>query len=186
MKDPLDKLFNDLKPSFDTETPNEGHEKRFLNKLNNLNKETTQKPSNLRNLWKPLLGIAATAAILISLFLVNKPNESSYDLAAVSPEMAKTETFFTTTIASEMKKLDRAADADTKALVQDAMIQMTKLEMEYEKLKTDLKKSGDDSRVIYAMISNFQNRINILESTLKQIELVKQLKNKTHENNQTI
>lgn len=186
MNDPLDKLFENLNTSFDVEVPNEGHQKRFLNKLNNQNKEVLKKPSKLRTLWKPLMGIAATAAIILTVLLVNKPSESSYDLAAVSPELAKTESFFTVSIESEMKKIENVTDHDTQALVKDAMIQMSKLEMEYEKLKSDLRKSGDDKRVIYAMISNFQNRINILESTLKQIELVKQLKNNNNESNQTI
>ena len=36
------------------------------------------------------------------------------------------------------------------------------------------------------MISNFQNRINILQNTLEQIENVKQLNNTTNEKSTTI
>ena len=63
---------------------------------------------------------------------------------------------------------------------------MKRLENEYESLITDLSESGNDQRVIYAMISNFQNRIEILQNTLQQIEIVKQLKNSKNENNNTI
>ena len=50
----------------------------------------------------------------------------------------------------------------------------------------DLNESGDDHRVIYAMISNFQNRINILQNTINQIKIIKQLKNQSNETISTI
>ena len=60
------------------------------------------------------------------------------------------------------------------------------MEQDYQKLKTDLTDSGNDQRVIYAMISNFQNRIGILNTVLEQIEDVKQLKTNTNETKYTI
>ena len=56
----------------------------------------------------------------------------------------------------------------------------------YEKLKLDLTSSGEDKRVIYAMITNFQNRIDLLENVLEQIEEIKQLKNSNNENITTL
>ena len=47
--------------------------------------------------------------------------------------------------------------------------------------KIDLTESGKDQRVIYAMISNFQSRIDILTTVLEQIEDVKQLKTNTNQ-----
>ena len=53
-------------------------------------------------------------------------------------------------------------------------------------LKEDLTISGDDSRVIYAMISNFQSRIEVLQNVLQKIEEIKQLKQITNENATTL
>jgi len=57
------------------------------------------------------------------------------------------------------------------------------LENDYNKLKSDLVKSGQDHRVIYAMISNFQKRIDLLNKVLEKVNNINTLKNSPHENN---
>ncbi|MCX7550458.1 hypothetical protein [Xanthomarina sp. F2636L] len=185
--DNIDKLFGNLKDSFDIEEPNSGHNKRFLDKLNSQsNPVVTSKVSKQVQLWKPLVGIAATLLLVMTLVLVKKPQNEVRDLANVSPEMEKTQSFFTSTISVELKKLESESNPETKIIINDALIQIKKLEVSYENLKVDLTKSGDDNRVIFAMIKNFQNRIDILQNTLKHIENIKQLNNISNENNSNI
>jgi len=107
-------------------------------------------------------------------------------LASVSTEMSQTQTFFTTAISDELLKLKNARTPETETLINDAMKQMAILEKDYESLKIDLTKSGDDKRVIYAMILNFQTRIEVLKNVMETIEQVNQLKQKNHENSITI
>jgi hypothetical protein len=186
-KDNLDKLFDDLKESFDVEEPNSGHAKRFLDKLNNQTETLPSKKVSKRiQLWKPLVGIAATVAIIVTLFVSFESQDQVRDLANVSPEMEKTQSFFTSTISEELKKLENESNPETKMIINDALIQIKKLELDYENLKTDLTKSGDDNRVIFAMIKNFQNRIDILQNTLTHIENIKQLNKISNENNSKI
>ena len=174
--DDLDTLFNDLQADFDIQQPTKNHEKRFLDKLN---KQSGNYKSNgsIRKLWLPVIGIAASIVLLISLTVGTNSNPEITGLASVSPEMAKTESFFTATISAELKKLEASSNSDTRLLIKDAMVQLNRLEAEYNVLISDLIESGQDQRVIYAMISNFQNRIEVLENTLKQIEHVKELNN---------
>jgi hypothetical protein len=108
------------------------------------------------------------------------------DLASISPELSETQEFFTTTIAQELSVLNNERSPKTEAIINDALTQINILEKEYESLKVHLSESGDDKRVIYAMIANFQNRIDLLQNVLKQIEEVKQLNNENNENNATI
>lgn len=184
--DNLNNLFENLKNEFDVEEPNLDHKKRFLNKLNNNeNVISTVEPKN-KSLWKPLLGIAASMLLIVTLFLTNNKQDKTRDLASVSPEMAKTQLFFTSTITEELKDIEKASNPETKIIIKDALIQIKKLEINYEKLKVDLTKSGDDNRVIFAMIKNFQNRIDILQNTLKHIENIKQLNKISNENNTNI
>lgn len=63
-------------------------------------------------------------------------------------------------------------------------MKISNLEEEYQQLKLDLVESGNDKRVIYAMIANFQNRIDLLEQVVSIVEEVKTLK--TNENEITI
>lgn len=100
--------------------------------------------------------------------------------------MAQTQSFFTNAIAEELEKLETETAPEAEKLINDAMAQMDILDQEYEKLKLKLSESGEDKRVIHAMISNFQNRIDVLQNVLQQIEEVKQLKNETYENSTTI
>ena len=183
-KDNLEALFNTLKHEFDVEEPTQDHEKRFLKKLSN--RSIAHTPKKTYNFWKPAIGIAASIAILISVFVGAQQEDITYDLASISPEMAETQNFFTSTIATELIKLEKETNPETKLLISDALMQIERLENEYNTLKEDLSESGEDKRVIYAMITNFQNRIEILESTLKQIDNIKQLKNNYNENSTTI
>ena len=183
--DNLDNMFKDLQGSFDINMPSENHKNRFMAKLNKQN-QTAQVNKKHSSIWKSLIGVAASVVLIIALVIGNNQDVKALDLASVSPEMAQTQNFFDSTIAIELKKLESASNPETKMLIQDALNQMKRLENEYESLKTDLSQSGNDQRVIYAMISNFQNRIEILQNTLQQIEIVKQLKNSKNENNNTI
>ena len=175
-KDMLDDLFEALQDQFDIEVPAENHERRFLEKLQN-NKQTKvvdlQKRPSFN--WKPLLAIAASIALIAVLFIGNQSQEITSDLASVSPEMAETQEFFAATIAQELSKLESLNSPQAKLLANDAIKRIELLEKEYDALKEDLKTSGNDKRVIYAMISNFQNRIDILQTVLLQIENVKNL-----------
>ena len=184
-KDNLNTLFENMKDGFDIAEPTSGHQQRFLEKLNaQHNVVETSSPS--RNLWKPFIGIAASIALILSLTFGMERTEDVKDLASISPEMEETQTFFTNAIALEIDKLQQETSPEFKQLVDDALEQINKLETEYEKLKLDLTSSGEDKRVIYAMITNFQNRIDLLENVLEQIEEIKQLKNSNNENITTL
>lgn len=186
-KNNINNLFDRLQNEFDVEQPDFNHKERFLNKLNNQSELAQIKANNKlwRRLWKPLVGVAAAVMLLIT-FVFNTTNENARDLASVSPKMAQTQDFFLTSIEEELYKLQEEKSPETQLIVQDAMKRLKVLENKYEVLKTDLSESGDDTRVIYAMISNFQNRIDILKNTLEQINLIKQLKNQSNETSNTI
>lgn len=184
-KDNLDKLFKTLENEFDIEQPSFGHQQRFLDKLNNQDK-IAGSGAPKRSIWKPFMGIAASLVLLVALFFSTQQEASAKDLASISPEMAETQNFFTNTISDELAKLTNETSPETKVLVDDALKQLEVLENEYETLKEDLTESGDDKRVIYAMISNFQNRIDLLQNVLQKIEEIKQLKQITNENEITI
>ena len=184
-KDNLNTVFENLKNDFDIEVPNLNHQQRFLDKLNNQGKIATLEVPK-RIFWKPLISIAASVVLLVALFFGTQQEVSAKDLASISPEMAKTENFFTSTISNELAKLNGETSSETTGLVQDALKQLESLEIEYAFLKQDLADSGDDQRVIYAMISNFQNRIELLQNVLQNIEEIKQLKQINNEDATTL
>lgn len=186
-KDNIDKLFKRLENDFDIEAPSINHKQRFLDKLNkNGALQPTKANKQRRRLLKPLIGVAASFTLLFTLILGSQQSESSSDLASVSPKMAETQDFFATTIAEELNKIEKETSPETKVLIDDTMQRMKTLETEYESLKEDLAESGEDNRVIYAMISNFQNRIDLLQNALEQINNIKQIKTLKNETSTTI
>jgi len=180
----IDTIFNQLEAQFDVEHPNKGHENRFLDKLNKQN--NTKVIAIKTNYWKPLLSIAASLIILIAIVVPIQQSHGMKDLASVSPQMANTQDFFTSTINEELDKLNDEKSPETEKLIQDALVQIENLEQQYEDLKKDLNTSGNDKRVIYAMISNFQSRIDLLQNILQEIEYIKQLNINNDENSSTI
>lgn len=174
-KNTLNDLFEGLQDTFDTELPNVKHEQRFLDKLKNQQLDVVTLNTKKAFNWKPLLAIAASIVLIVTLFIGKQTQDVSYDLASISPEMAETQDFFTSTIEQELGKLAIETAPQAKYLAEDAIKRIALLEKEYNALKDDLQVSGNDKRVIYAMISNFQNRIDILQSVLLQIENIKHL-----------
>lgn len=170
-QDPIEKLFERLQDSFETEETPTGHQQRFLEKLR------AQQPDKKSTSWWKHLSIAASVLLLLGVgFYSLAPNNDAEGLASVSSEMEKTQSFFVTTINQEIETLKSFKDEDTQHLVEDALKRLDMLEQDYEKLKVDLIESGNDKRVVAAMIANFQNRIDILEQVFNTMEEVKTLK----------
>ena len=170
MKNNIDTWFEEQRNCFDIAEPLNDHEARFITKLQQHNEKQTTRLGF--NWWKPF---AAAAAVLIIVFagFNTFTSKNNVDLAAVSPEMAKTQDFFTKAIEEELYNINEARTPETQKLVNDALKQLKTLEIEYDKLTADLAKSGEDKRVIYAMITNFQARINLLNTVLEDINSIK-------------
>lgn len=173
-KDNIDALFENLENEFDIHTPESGHQNRFLEKLKQ-QQTIAETSAQKTNYWKPFLAVAASIVLCFSIFTFLQQQEPEIkDLASVSPELSRTQDFFTLAIQNELATLEAERSPETEELINDALRQLHVLETDYEKLKKDLTTSGDDKRVVYAMISNFQNRIDVLEHVLKNIEEVKE------------
>ncbi len=179
----LDSLFKDLSGNFDTHTPKNGHEVRFLQKLNALESIKTDKRSNYN--WKSFIAIAASIILCFSVFISNNRSNEVLDLANISPELSETQDFFTTTIENELKQLNKARSPLTETIITNAIKQLEGLEKDYAQLKLELTESGNDQRIIYAMITNFQNRIDLLNIVLKDIDAIKNLNTITNETENT-
>lgn len=178
MKDNLDNIFENLEGKFDVEEPAIGHFDRFEAKLN----QPKQKPSQSNFKLYSFIAVAASVVLLFGIWLGASFSNKGMELANVSTEMAETQSYFVTTIKKELSLIEDQRNSTTEQLINDALEQIKILEQEYNLLTLELKESTEDKRIIYAMISNFQQRIDILQSVLIQIEEVKQLKSQENEN----
>jgi len=171
--DNINQLFHQLEGEFDFNTPDLGHQQRFLDKLLNQNAEEISNKSKSA-IWKPLFAVAASLVICFGIFTSLDTKQDLDGLAGISPELSETQSFFTTAIENELIALKAKRSPKTEQLISDALEQLDLLEKDYEKLKLDLTESGNDKRVIYAMIANFQNRIDVLDNVMQDIENMKE------------
>lgn len=186
-KDNIEQLFKNLENTFDIAEPNTGHSQRFLDKLKHQNSAIITLKSKKSDYWKPFIAVAASLVLCFSVLIVMQHGDNELKgLASVSPELSQTQSFFATTIAQELAALEAQRAPETEQMVDHALKALKVLETEYNILKLDLNESGNDKRVIFAMIANFQNRIDILQNVLKHIEDVKNFKQHQNKNNATI
>ncbi|MGB3591092.1 MAG: hypothetical protein WBA16_05335 [Nonlabens sp.] len=165
---------------FDLDSLPSGHRSRFINRLDALCKEEvvttgTTKPVKGRVVrlsnWY-VYALVATIALLLGIsgMQYKATMNQGADLASISPEMARAQDFFTTTIDQELSKLNEKSSPETERIIADAKSSLRKLEQEYLNIQKDLNINKDSKAVIAAMIENFQHRIAILETALEQIE----------------
>lgn len=184
MASKFDKLFDQ---DFDISEPTIGHFDRFEKRLQ---QPIESKPSKSTN-WK-WVSVAASIALLFGLWFGQSNTSSLWsgqlnankglELADVSPKMKETQEYFTALIRIEIEKVNTERSDENKKIIDDAFIQLDKLEKHYSELTIELRSSNEDKRVIFAMISNFQQRAEVLQHLLEQIENNKQLKSTTYEN----
>jgi len=97
------------------------------------------------------------------------------ELADVSPKMEETENFYLATIQKEVNEIKSKRTTANQKIIDDAFIQLELLETNYRKLTLELKESNADKRVIYAMITNFQSRLQVLQNLMDQLEEFEEL-----------
>ena len=172
MKDKLEQRFIELEGQFDTEEPTLGHFNRFEAKL--AQKETKQPKWKSKSLaW---IAIAASVALLFGVWFGGYSSKQGLELADVSPQMEETQSFFVSTIRQEIENINVKRNDDNQQIIDDAFLQLNKLEENYKNLTVELDNSNKDKRIIYAMINNFQQRIEVLQTLLQQLDELEQLK----------
>lgn len=164
--------FFENQENWDFEEPNVGHKERFLEKLK------TQKPKK-KSPWIPYAIVASLLITLGFLFFQNYKNTTP--VVVFSPQVQETHDYFSSIINNELATLKEKETPENKALIHDAMKQMTALEKDYENLKLEIAKNGENKQIVYAMITNMQTRISFIKTVLDQVETINNLKIDTDE-----
>ena len=154
--------------NWDFEEPNLGHEKRFLYKLRK------QQPKKKFN-WIPL-SIAASLLLGFGIVLFNYTNNQTKEVV-FSPQVQETHDYFSSVINNELATLKKQETPQSKALINDAMKEMELLENDYQNLKEEIAKNGENKQIVFAMITNMQTRISFIKSVLEQVETINKFKN---------
>ena len=166
MKDNFTDFFSEN--NFDIHEPLPNHEARFLLKL----QQQQQKKKTKSFSWK-WMSIAASILLFIGFSLGSFHQQKQYDLATVSPKMKEAQNFFVTTIKQELIEVEKYRTHDTENIINDALLRIKELEDNYSTFKKELQTQENERHIIQRMITNYQQRLNVLENLLLQLESYK-------------
>lgn len=181
-------MAQDLKRLFENEEKNsqltmsEGHEARFLEKLNNdLPEETSIKKRF------SVLKIAASIVVLIGLAfgaykfsqqpksienqVVNNQNHTNENqlksLGDISPDLKNVEDYYLANINLELSKIKQTPE--NKELFEGYVIRLAELNQEYKRLSIELTENGPNELTVSALIDNLKLRLNLLYRLKEQL-----------------
>ncbi len=179
--DLLDKIINDHRAEFDEE-PSEGHLERFDAKLSKLNKKQVGLHQSL------FLKIAAVVIIiLISGDLVVHFRKSGLQLQetqVLKSDLGEATFYYTGKINTGIRDLEKMAGEGIGSKKEIVQIKQELSEMDslFVNLQQEYKANPTDERIINAMIEYYQTKLEIVNTIKTDLENVKILKNKKHEN----
>ena len=180
-KDNLDHLFERLQGEFDVAEPENGHQERFLEKLNR-QQGTIALGKKKTSWWKPLSIAASIVLVAVLGYQAFGPEPSlKRQVTKIAPEVSQTEFYFASLIEAQVEELKEEKTPETAQLVDDTLAQLAKLDKDDRTLEQDLVDGGDSKIILSAMITNFQTRIDLLKEVLSQIENIKNLKSQHDE-----
>jgi hypothetical protein len=176
--DNLELKIKQLREEIQNDLPPDGHFERFDLKL----ARNDRKHSNY---WIGFIsGMVAVAVIGIILFFhPGKEETKPMTLSSVSQQYAEVEFYYTRSISEQTHKLIECSE---KYGSKDPSLKMMVAELEeydqtYAQICKELRATPNDERVINAMITYYQTKLEIINKILKEIES-KQKSNKGHEN----
>lgn len=167
-----------IKENSDRAVLSEGHRERFEKRLQRINK-----PSK-KNYY--LLKIAASLLILFGVGYYFNYNRGSLkedgnieplsgqkfvSLGSISPEMKRVENYYLTAINYEMASLE--VTPETKKVLDAYLEKIALLTTDYKNLSAELSEKGIDEKIINALITNLQLRLQLLielKDTLNELK----------------
>jgi len=181
----FEKYMKEQRLLLDSEQASDGHEARFLQKLERqhaLIRNGRRPGSGIR--FRHVLQIAASVAILLtsSVLLLryagDRPGEQQAELPASLVEAKAYYVDLTNERVSQIEAFDFSSNEE-KTLLLDELQEM---EVYHQQLMDDLKAHPDDERVISAMIRHYQLKLEVMDQIINQLKQIKLETTENHEN----
>jgi len=175
----IEKQIKEQRLLLDTDRPREGHEERFMNKLESL---PNQRPVR-RIRFRHAIQVAASVAIILTSAILLVRKDKSGDKVAqreIPQAVMEADLYYTSQVDakySEISKFDFEDPADKAVLLDE----LKDLESYHQQLMKDLQANPDDERVVSALIRHYQLKLEVMDQIIKQLN---QVKNEISENNE--
>lgn len=179
--DELDKIIIENHADFEEE-PQNGHLERFAERLRLA--ESKQKSIHLT----PFLKVAAVLVIILlsaNLYVHLRNTKSEVkETVATRSDLSEASFYYTKSINNGIRDLEKMASegiGSPKELVQ-IKHELSEMDSLFVNLQAEYKANPNDERIINAMIEYYQTKLDIVNTIKTDLENVKNLKRKNHEN----
>ncbi len=179
--DNIEKLINDHLDELNQAEPPAGHFERFESRL-----KAEKKVKKIN--WSLVGKVAAT--VVFAFLAVNQarmwftPKEKApVTLASISPEYAEVEFFYTSSIQNGIESWQKLTDSGIISETENEIMQqeLKEFERRYEEIQNEFQANPNDERVIHAMLTYYQAKLNVITMIVNKLQDVKQQKTISHE-----
>ncbi|MEO9483832.1 MAG: hypothetical protein ABJG47_10320 [Ekhidna sp.] len=170
MGDHLEKFIMENRASFDDAVPTE-------KAWEGIDRKLSKKQSNWHMIWKAAAVLFMVSTIYL---IIDKSQSGSQDEAFLSDEFTQAEEYYVSLIAQRKQAI---VDQLTPEKHEQFLVEIDQLDSMYLDLKKTYQTNASNDRVMDAMISNLQLRLNILN---KQLDILQNIKNQNNENDTSI
>jgi hypothetical protein len=163
----LEQHIRELRDRLDSDVPREGHEQRFLRKL--------EKQPAARVSFRHVLQIAASVAIILaSAMVLVQLNRSGNRTASeeIPSSVMEADFYYATQVDQRYEQINGFdfENAEEKAVLLD---ELKDLDTYHQQLLRDLEANPGDERVINALIRHYQVKLEIMDQIIYQLNQLK-------------
>jgi len=174
----FDKQIQANRQKFDSQEPSSGHMERFEQKLHNRQSRSlfSRIPYGLKAAVVLLL-VALSSILIYEQAQIYYANQRILSLQDISEEFGEAEFYYTSLINNKYEEINRLNLDDPKQK-EILMIELGEMDKLFHSPQKDFQSNPNDQRVINAMISHYQLKLDIMSQIIKQLEEVNQVNNK--------
>lgn len=167
----IEKQIKEQRMLLDSDRPREGHEERFMQKLQGLPKQVPVRRIRFRH----AIQVAASVAIIVaSATLLLKQDKSGSKVAQqeIPEAVIEADFYYTSQVDARYNEISDFDfdDTEEKALLLD---ELKDLESYHQQLMNELEANPDDDRVISALIRHYQLKLEVMDQIITQLNQVK-------------
>jgi hypothetical protein len=175
----IEKQIREQRLLLDSDRPREGHEERFLQKLERLPRQAPVRRIRFRH----AIQVAASLAIILTSAIVLIRQDKSGDKVAqqeIPQAVMEADYYYASQVDEKYNEISNFNfdDPEEKALL---LNELKDLESYHQQLMKELEANPDDDRVVSAMIRHYQLKLELMDQIIKQLNQVKSEISENHE-----
>ena len=167
----IEKQIKEQRLLLDSERPKEGHEERFMQKLERL---PGRRPVRRIRFRHAIQVAASVAIILTSAIVLVRTNKSGDKVAdyAIPEAIMEADFYYASQVDARYNEIQdfEFTDAEEKSVL---LAELKDLESYHQQLMKDLEANPDDDRVVSALIRHYQLKLEVMDQIITQLNQVK-------------